>query len=161
VQGKVDHIDAFCVDIPDADQHSIDYLTAVAFTSFPWWARPLYSLRNLLVRPFSLMTGRIPERREIDPSVVFKTGERAVFFTVIDHTETEVLMGEEDKHLGFRVALLVEDRAGMRSVCATTLVQYHNALGRWYFKVVKPFHRIIVKSLLRRFARRLTSHPTF
>lgn len=155
LQGEVDHLDVFCVDILDATELSVDYLTAIVFTSIPAWARWLFNLRNALVKPFGLTAGRIPESGDIDPSVVFGTGERAIFFTVIEHTDTEVVMAEDDKHLYFSVSLLVEERARGRSVCLTTLVQYHNALGRWYFNVIKPFHSTIVKSVLRRFARRI------
>jgi hypothetical protein len=154
--GRVDHVDAFSVDVGDAKEHSVDYLTAVVFTSVPTWARLLFKVRNVLVKPFGLTAGRIPELKDIDPSVVFSIGERAIFFTVIDHTDAEVLMAEDDKHLYFRASLLVEERAEGRSICLTTLVQYHNALGRWYFSVIKPFHKMIVKYMLRRSARRLT-----
>jgi hypothetical protein len=35
----------------------------------------------------------------------------------------------------------------------STVVHCHNALGRTYIRVIAPFHRLIVKSCLRRAAR--------
>jgi hypothetical protein len=36
-----------------------------------------------------------------------------------------------------------------RQVTATTLVLTHNLLGRTYLAVILPFHRIIVRAMLR------------
>jgi len=37
-------------------------------------------------------------------------------------------------------------------VTATTLVLTHNLLGRSYLAIILPFHRLIVRTLLRRVA---------
>jgi hypothetical protein len=42
-------------------------------------------------------------------------------------------------------------RNGQR-VTATTLVLTHNLLGRAYLAIILPFHRLIVRSLLRQIA---------
>lgn len=152
--GTIDHMDAYAIGIR-GNQHSIDYLTAVVFTSFPGWARLLFNLRNLLVKPFGLATGRLPDPGDIDKSIVFRTGERAVLFTVVDRSDTEILMAEDDRHLYFRFSVLADDQTDGRSIWLTTLVQFHNRLGWWYFNLIKPFHGMIVRSMLSRLSRRL------
>ena len=39
-----------------------------------------------------------------------------------------------------------------QSVTATTLVLTHNLLGRAYLAIIMPFHRLIVRALLRQVA---------
>jgi Protein of unknown function (DUF2867) len=39
-----------------------------------------------------------------------------------------------------------------RQVTATTLVLTHNLLGRVYLAIIRPFHRLIVRALLRQVA---------
>jgi hypothetical protein len=58
-----------------------------------------------------------------------------------------LVAGFNDHHLDFRV---VVDVAAGEQVTATTLVKTHNFLGRLYLAIVLPFHRLIVRSMLRR-----------
>jgi hypothetical protein len=41
---------------------------------------------------------------------------------------------------------------GVRQVTATTLVKTHNRLGRAYLAIILPFHRLIVRAMLRQIA---------
>jgi hypothetical protein len=156
LSGTIDYLDSFCIDIPDADRDSIDYLTAMVFTSFPGWVWFLLKLRDLIVRPFGLETGLVPSQESIDPSVHFAVGERAIFFHVIDRNDSEIVMSEDDKHLFFRTSLMVDrSTAGDHvTIHLTTLVQYHHWWGKLYFLPVKPFHKAIMKTLLRQLAKR-------
>ena len=47
------------------------------------------------------------------------------------------------------VATSGPNEASGQQVTATTLVKTHNALGRLYLAVIKPFHRLIVPAMLR------------
>jgi hypothetical protein len=151
LNGKFDHVDAFVVGIRDVDQYSIDYLTALVFTSIPWWSRLLFDLRNILVKPLGLAHGRVAVSQDVAPSISFALGEKAIFFTVVDRSDREIVMAEDDKHLQFRVSVLTEER----TLCLTTLVQYHSSLGQRYFTLIEPFHKLIVRSMLSRTAQRL------
>ena len=64
----------------------------------------------------------------------------------------EVVMGFDDKHLDFRVVVDVATSGGSRNVTATTLVKTHNLLGRTYLAVIMPFHRPVVRAMLRQVA---------
>jgi hypothetical protein len=61
-------------------------------------------------------------------------------------------MGEDDKHLNFRASVLKDKTNG--TVSLTTVVHYNNLWGRVYFFPVKPFHKIIMKALLKRYLRK-------
>jgi hypothetical protein len=69
---------------------------------------------------------------------------------VFDRRPDELLLGEDDRHLDFRVSVLLRDEGEAQWATVTTVVRFHNALGRAYFAVVRPFHQLIVPALMRR-----------
>jgi hypothetical protein len=113
----------------------------------PRWVEALLRLRHLLVAPFGLKTSgdnESPRRETIG------------LFPILTQTPDRLVAGFNDKHLDFRVvvdvATTAPDQASGQRVTATTLVKTHNALGRSYLAVIKPFHRVIVPAMLRQIA---------
>ncbi len=78
----------------------------------------------------------------------YPVGSRAPYFSVVARNEREIVTGEQDKHLDFRTSLLA-DLAGPHLYCITA-VRFHNRWGRLYFFFVKPFHRAIIRAMLKR-----------
>ena len=77
--------------------------------------------------------------------------DRIGVFPVLSKTPERVVLGLNDKHLDFRLAIDVAALdARRREVVATTLVQTHNRLGRTYLALILPFHRRIVPALMAR-----------
>lgn len=111
------------------------------FAHNPDWIDALLRLRNTLVRPFGLKTSGLGE-----PA----SGGMIGIFPVISETPERIVAGFDDRHLDFRVVVDIESSRPGHQVTATTLVKTHNLLGRAYLAVVLPFHRLIVRSLLRR-----------
>ena len=109
----------------------------------PRWIEMLLALRNHLVKPFGLKTP--------DP-----TGPGAAdtigIFPVVSETPTRLVAGFNDKHLDFRLVVDVASAGHTQRVTATTLVLTHNLLGRSYLAIILPFHRLVVRSLLRQVA---------
>ena len=99
----------------------------------------LLRIRDLLVSPFGIRPahGRRGEVR-IEP------GASAGPFHVLEVTEEEVLFGEDDRHLDYRVSLLAQGGQATLS----TVVRFHGLTGRAYFFLVRPFHRILARRLL-------------
>jgi hypothetical protein len=65
-----------------------------------------------------------------------------------------LVVGEDDRHLDFRVAILLRaGAAARREFVAVTVVHCHNRLGRTYLAVIAPFHRVIVRATLERAVR--------
>jgi len=111
------------------------------FARGPQWAEALLALRNMLVRPFGLKTSG-----EGEPA----PGGVIGLFPVISETSERLVAGFNDRHLDFRVVVDVAPSAGGQEITATTLVKTHNWLGRIYLAIVLPFHRPIVRNMLRR-----------
>ena len=150
--GSVDYIDSFMVKVKDTKGYSIDYLSSLFFLSFPDWVKSLMKIRNIIVKPFGLATGDGDNEQDgVDESVYYEIGDRLVFFEVIQRNEKEIVMAEDDKHLYFKTSILVEKNhdENSYSVHVNTFVKFHNPLGRIYFLPVKPFHKLIIKSLLK------------
>lgn len=100
--------------------------------ALPGWARGLLGLRNTLVRPFGLKTG--------EP-------DRPIFPTCLE-TETEIILGTDDKHLNFRIGLIRQDGR----LYMSTWVRPHNIWGRAYLRLVMPFHILISRGAVARMA---------
>ena len=91
------------------------------------------------------------DAKQLD-SFKFEQGERVGLFKVFNRTTNEIILGEDDNHLNFRVSLLLEESENDKStktITVTTLVIYNNWFGRLYFFPVKPFHKLIVQSGLK------------
>lgn len=142
--GIIDYCDSY--QIVKYTEETIDNITTEIF-SIPNWADVLMRIRNPIVRFFGLRTGN---KKDITKSPYYSVGSKAGYFTVIDRNENEIVMAEDDKHLNFRTSLMKKKNEQDHSIYLTTIVKFNNIWGRIYFLPVKPFHQIIVKSLLKR-----------
>jgi hypothetical protein len=149
---RVDYGDAYRVKVPnDLD---LETVTRLLLTTNPEWAIKLLQLRNLLVKPFNLKTGKIRPMLK-SQNVSFEPGTRVGIFRVFERTSTEILMGDDDRHLDYRTSCLLQPEKDFAWATFSTVVHYNNWLGRVYFLPVKPFHRLIVASMLKQGAQRL------
>lgn len=109
----------------------------------PRWIATLMRLRNAIVAPFGLKTPSHSKTLAADSIGAFP---------VISETPNRIVAGFNDAHLDFRVIVDVSGTLPHREVTATTLVLTHNLLGRLYLAIILPFHRIIVRSMMRQVA---------
>lgn len=133
-----DFADAFCVELPIAAPDARP-LSARLFSAPPAWAGALMSARNAIMRPLG-----------------YKAPEIRCGFPVLHESAAEVISGLDDRHLDFR-ALLKSETLSPQScrLTLTTAVATHNAIGRFYLAAILPFHKLIVRDMLRRLALRL------
>jgi len=112
-------------------------------TRQPRWAEALLALRNILVKPFGLKTsgaGGTTPRQMIG------------IFPIVSETPDRLVAGFNDSHLDFRFVVDVAASGDRQQVTATTLVLTHNWFGRTYLTLILPFHRLIVRAMLRKVA---------
>jgi hypothetical protein len=155
--GKIDYLDTYKAPIYNYQDYSIDYITALFFTSLPAWVKVLLSFRNFIVKFFGLQGGDINKLKEPDKSIYFAIGSKAVIFKVHNRNINEIVMAEKDKHLNFRTSLLIEDSTDkdFGYLYCSTIVQYNNIFGKLYFLPVKPFHKLIIKTMLKIVSKKL------
>ncbi len=137
-----DWADSYCVRLDRNDLVPMDVASELIGRA-PRWVGALLKIRNRIVGAFGLKSA------ELELTGQDKIGG----FPVIDHDGERVLLGFDDKHLDFRIIVSVEPQgASHQHVSLTTLVKRHNLFGRIYILMVTPFHKLIVKTFLKRFA---------
>jgi hypothetical protein len=133
-------------------------------TSGPKWADSLMLIRDKVVGVFGLKTSEqlTAEARNPD-NFKFQVGEQLDIFKVYAKTENELVLGDDDKHLSFRVSLLLDCKnndIGKKKIMITTMVEYKNIFGRIYFLPVKPIHQFIVKGTLKKMIKKIENVST-
>lgn len=137
-------IDAFCIVTSDTAltaRRAADRM----FSRSPLWVTALLKLRDIAVAPFGLTQASSARRAE---------GDKVGFFPLVSETPQRLVAGFDDHHLDFRVVVDVAAAGRGQRVTATTVVLMHNRLGRVYLAVIKPFHRLVVRAMLKQVARR-------
>ena len=144
-----DLADAFAVKLTSNQVCDVADMAETILGQSPRWVRMLLALRDAIVGRFGLKTSRKLRKEILD-----RGGDAIAFFRILKRAEREIILGEDDKHLDFRISILV--REAEREVIATTVVHCHNGLGHSYLKAITPFHGLVVRSGLRRSARSLS-----
>lgn len=149
--GKIDYQDCFCISLNNPCNYSIDYLTGLFFTSVPEWVHKLLTLRNFIVSFCGLKGGNIDPTEKPTPSVRYDKGSKIALFPIYDRTDTEIVLAEKDKHLNFRTSVMIEKDSNTTAInlYSSTIVHYNNIWGKLYFLPVRPFHQIIIKTMLK------------
>jgi hypothetical protein len=149
---NTDLADAFAIRLPPGASTDPETLARFIFAQQPRWVGSLMGLRDLLVTSFGLKTATQLQ----DPA---NAGHhpRAGIFRIYETRAHEIVLGEDDKHLDFRLSVLHETvvpaNANSGQLVLSTVVHCHNRLGRLYILLIAPFHRAIVQATLRRAAR--------
>lgn len=156
------YVDSFSLRLPPGAPAADDLLVRV-LTDLPGWVTCMLALRNALVRPFGLKTGS--ERTASHSGLPLRRGGHVAFFSVMAREtlgdRDEILLGEDDKHLDIRLSgMCSRDDDGETRFALTTLVVFHGVFGRLYFLPVRPFHRLMMRALLRRVDRWLDGATT-
>ena len=129
------------------------------FSSGPKWIGKLFSLRDKIVSILGLKTsGDITNREKQLENFKCEPGEQLGLFKVFAKTENEVILGEDDKHLNFRVSLFLNQQTKetkKKDLIVSTTVEFNNWFGRLYFLPVRPFHKLIVPAMLKGIIREL------
>lgn len=144
---EIDYQDTYL--ISKKTDSTIDRITVGLFKG-PKWADNLMKLRDSIVRLFGLKTGK---KKETSTEEHISVGSKVEFFTVVDRNENEIVMAENDKHLNFKTSVMIDRNEVDTIIYLSTIVKFNNIFGRLYFIPVKPFHRLIIKSILRKFAK--------
>ena len=139
--GRADFADAFLVELPEVASGDAEALARHVFEQQPEWIAKLLGIRDRLVQPLGLK--RAADLRSGE-------GERISIFRVFERHRDEIILGEDDRHLDFRVSVLLQPASGSRPrrLIVTTLVFYNRLLGRAYITLIAPFHRLVVRTSL-------------
>ena len=108
----------------------------------PWWVDPAMDLRDRVGGWVGIRAaGRFAEGPSPEAA---RPGDKIGIFTVRAVGEQEIVVGDDDRHLDFRMAVCRYDEDGPKMAVAMVL-HTHNLLGRLYMLPVGPIHRHIVR----------------
>lgn len=119
----------------------------------PAWVDTLMQCRNRLVSLVGLKNlGGLSHIDRAKPASAYQVGERVGIFTLLFQSDTEVLLGDSDKHLDVVVSVHKQAPApdGTTVLTVSTVVKVHNWLGRLYMIPVRPAHHFIAKAMVRK-----------
>lgn len=135
----VDYSDAYSMKLGD-DAMSAEEIYIHLFSHIPDWVMNMMVLRNKIVALFGLKTeGKMSDVKPL------KVGEKSGIFMIYDIEKEEVIAGEDNVHLDFRVSVIRQDD----EVVISTLVDYNNLFGRVYMTIITPFHKMVVKAMMK------------
>ena len=97
--------DAYAVDLPNAQARQMDMesLARQLLGSQPGWARKLMVVRDAIVARFGIRTAKQMEARP---------GKRIGIFRIFAVSDDEIIVGEDDSHLDFRISVLRQRDTG-------------------------------------------------
>ena len=150
VYKSVNLADAYVVRLPSGTSGDPDVLWRFVMSHQPSWIGWLTNIRDAVVACFGLKTAK-----QLSTISAEAEGGRIAFFKVYGKSDTEIILGQDDKHLDFRLSVLRTPDSSPTiggQLTVSTVVHCHNLLGRIYILVIAPFHRQVVKASLRRAA---------
>lgn len=153
-ENMFNYIDSFYSEFSDNEnKYDITQIMKLFTTSGSAWAVFLMKLRDKIAKRFGLKTSETSSKESCN----YEIGSQHGIFKIFDKTDNEIILGENDKHLNFKVSLLLEPHQDNydKTVSITTVVQFNNLFGKLYFFPVKPFHKLIVNSSLKNIIRQI------
>lgn len=143
---EADYIDTYVATVQNACKMTARDLFRLMFVYYPKLVLYLLRLRDWLVKPFGLQGG-------------------GGFTDLVRKEDDErFVLGKSDKHLDFNVILQCDAPDAQKrcqTIRITTIVRFHNLLGKGYFFFIRPFHALICKGLLTRAAQKWEKMHTY
>ena len=143
--------DAYSIQLPKDTTTNPELLARFIITQQAPWITGLMKIRDAVVAGFGLKTSgqlmKVDNLSKVDRIGIFK------IYSTSTH---EIILGEDDIHLDFRLSVLYQAQSAAMSsphLILSTVVHCHNLLGRTYIFLIAPFHRLIIQSSLRRASR--------
>lgn len=116
----------------------------------PVWINYLMTYRNKIVSMVGLKNlghlGDLDSNKSFDQ---YKIGDQVGIFTLHYISDTEVILGDSDKHLNVKVSVYKESRDS-EFASVSTVVHVNNVLGKLYMLFVTPMHKLIVPATIRK-----------
>lgn len=141
-----DLLDSYGVEAP-ANDATMRAIAERGLGAPPLWFKALMAVRDAAVTPFGVRTSGELRRARPDQAYID-------FFPVLSESADEIMLGENDRHLDFRLSLLCQARPNGSMLIATTAARTHNRLGRLYLRAIQPFHILVVRAMIARAAGR-------
>jgi len=147
---NVDHLDVKTIE----GEVSLRQFISGMLSYYPWWMLALYRIRALVVNILRLVKHDKPETLPVilPAELSFEPGENATFFIVSTARENLYWVAHtpEDKHLKAWFGVVSESLDINNSrFHVFTSVRYRHWTGPLYFNLIRPFHHLVVLSMMK------------
>lgn len=141
-----DHVDIKMIE----GNVSLRHFIAGMLSYSPGWLKFLYSIRWFFVRLLGMRQQGVPGGLNMKPEdVSFVSGAPATFFRVKMAEEGKFwFAGVTESHLTAHLGVIVEPGQPNR-FHVLTIVHYHRWTGPVYFNVIRRFHHIVVRQMMK------------
>src|SRR5215472_9699110 len=117
-------LDAFAIRLPVGASDDLESLARATFERSAGWIRALTRVRDVI-----MATVGVKSSRAVGAAGAAR-GPVIGYFPLLSKSAGELVMGADDRHLDFRVAMLLRPgAAGGRELVLVTVVHCHNRLG--------------------------------
>ncbi len=157
IQACIDVANHLDVKTADSPASMREFLSGM-FSYSPVWVRAMFGIRKYVAKVFGLPHEGL-DKSYTPEEIPMEPGALVDFFTLVHGEEdANYLLEVDDKHLAAQLALLVQPLDnGMNRFHVGTLVRYKDWRGPVYFSLIKPFHHLIVRAMVKAGAR--GAHP--
>ncbi|VAW38743.1 hypothetical protein MNBD_CHLOROFLEXI01-3150 [hydrothermal vent metagenome] len=142
-----DHIDVKTI----SGDVGLRQFIASMFSYQPAWMTFLYGVRYFFVRLLGMKQEGVPKGAIVQPEdISFVAGDPATFFTVQMAEENKYwFAAATESHLIAHLGVVVTPSSGQNRFHVMTLVHYRRWTGPVYFNVIRPFHHIVVRQMMK------------
>lgn len=140
--------DTFCCKLDSATplNATTDDLMVSFWTQSPKSVQTLFEIRNKLVKLVGLK-GETKDNKLVENCI--RNGVDYEMFSLAYKDHKETILKLSDKHLSTYISILKEQNKTNTLIYVSTIVHLHNTLGYLYFYPIIPFHKIVVKNMMK------------
>lgn len=117
---------------------------------YPWWIKSLYGVRAGLVRLLGMRQRHPGVALSLGPDEIpFEPGAQATIFKVLQAQEDAYwICAASDRHLTATLGIVREATLSGTVIHVVTLVHHHHWTGPVYLALIRPFHHLVVESMI-------------
>lgn len=159
---NADHVDVKAVDVsrPPTELALREFIAGLMSYN-PGWIKGLYGIRAGFVRLLGMRQPKLSQPMGMQAAdVPMQVGANAAFFTVTKAAEGQYwVAGARESHLTAYLGVVLEPQQTGSRFHVITIVHYNRWTGPVYFNGIRPFHHLVVRSMMQAGARQLQSVP--
>jgi hypothetical protein len=145
--GEADFRDSYEVRLSQHELGIVDIFFAI-FGHLPWSSKILLMIRNALASLIGLQAPSASEVLHLEIRESYAVGEKIGLWPIFFLGENEIIAGRDNKHMDFRLSVLKVADGDAMKVVATTVCTVRNWFGKYYLRLIVPFHKRGVQQLM-------------
>ena len=148
-----DYFDTYAITLVyQKTDHDLRALISRIASRIPYWILLLLKIRDTAMKYFGLKTQE--KSISIDDFIhaLDSQAKQIGIVNIYTNTDHEIILGLDDTHLNFKSSLCLERQKNALTLYISTVVTFNSFWGKLYFFIIRPFHYLIVRSLLNRLA---------